>query len=140
MTRNISDAFARLALGKQEYEEPGNLDAKRDRGDAKEGVEVMWCLLQQEAPDTYVLATGQPHSIRDLAEMPANAVGRLLAWNEDGCDMLGIDRKTGVVLPEGMALLLRNPGKPKRKLDRVPRASVEGLCAMVAQTDLTPNA
>lgn len=74
VTRKITSAFARISLGKQECVELGNLDAKRDWGYAKEYVEGMWKMLQQDSPDTYILATGRTQSIRDFVEMTAKAV------------------------------------------------------------------
>ena len=74
VTRKITDAFAKMSLGKQEFVELGNLDAKRDWGYAAEYVEGMWRMLQQDTPGTYVLATGRTQSIRDFVEMPAKAI------------------------------------------------------------------
>ena len=74
VTRKITDAFAKMTLGKQQYVELGNLDAKRDWGYAKEYVEGMWRMLQGNEPDTYVLATGRTERIRDFVQMTAKAV------------------------------------------------------------------
>lgn len=149
VTRKISRAFARMALGKQDFVELGNLDAKRDWGFAKEYVKGMWRMLQHSTPDTYVLATGRTQSIRDFAELAAKAVDMDLVWAGSGCDEIGIDRKTGAVRvrvnpeyyrPAEVDLLIGNPAKAKKELGWEPRTSLEELCAMMVRADLDRNA
>ena len=84
VTRKITDAFAKMTLGKQQYVELGNLDAKRDWGYAKEYVEGMWRMLQGNEPDTYVLATGRTERIRDFVQMTAKAVNMDIEWCGSG--------------------------------------------------------
>mgnify|MGYP000872560229 FL=1 len=92
VTRKITDAFAKMTLGKQQYVELGNLDAKRDWGYAKEYVEGMWRMLQGNEPDTYVLATGRTERIRDFVQMTAKAVNMDIEWCGSGTDEYGVDR------------------------------------------------
>lgn len=149
VTRKISDAFAKISLGKQEYVELGNLDAKRDWGYAKEYVEGMWRMLQQGTPDTYILATGRTQSIRDFAEMAAKAVDMELEWQGSGCEEIGIDRSTGKVRvkvnpefyrPSEVDLLIGCPDKAHQILGWEPQTTLEELCAMMVRSDLARNA
>lgn len=148
VTRKISDAFAKISLGKQEYVELGNLDAKRDWGYAKEYVEGMWRMLQQDTPDTYILATGRTQSIRDFAELAAKAVDMELEWAGLGCEEIGIDRSTGKVRvkvnpefyrPSEVDLLIGCPDKARQILGWEPQTTLEELCAMMVRSDLTRN-
>ena len=97
VTRKITSAFARISLGKQECVELGNLDAKRDWGYAKEYVEGMWKMLQQDSPDTYILATGRTQSIRDFVEMTAKAVNINLEWHGSYSKEYAIEPQTGKI-------------------------------------------
>ncbi len=148
VTRKITDAAARIRLGKQDVLELGNLDAKRDWGYAKEYVEGMWRMLQAEKPDTYVLATNRTETVRDFVTMAFRAVDYRLEWHGFGEDERGIDAGTGKTLvrvnpkfyrPAEVDLLIGNPAKAREELDWSPRTSLEQLCQMMVQADLRRN-
>ena len=95
VTRKITRAVAAIELGLQEKLYIGNLDARRDWGHARDYVRGMWLMLQQDAPDDYVLATGESHSIREFVERAFAEVGRAVAWSGSGVDEIGADARTG---------------------------------------------
>lgn len=100
VTRKITRAVAAIEAGLEEKLFLGNLDAQRDWGHARDFVEGMWRMLQQEKPDDYVLATGAAHSVREFAEAAFRHVGVKLNWNGNGVDEKGIDAATGAVRVE----------------------------------------
>ncbi len=125
VTRKITRAVAAITHGTQKKIYLGNLDASRDWGHARDYVEGMWRILQQDAPDDYVLATGETHSVREFVEIAFNHVGRRIAWRGAGVAEQGIDAATGEVLveidpaffrPTEVDLLLGDPSKAFRKL------------------------
>jgi GDPmannose 4,6-dehydratase len=125
VTRKISRAVAAIELGQQDKLFIGNLDAKRDWGHAREYVEGMWRILQQDEPDDYVLATGETHTVREFIERAFAVVGRTIAWKGEGVDEVGYDAASGAALveidsryfrPTEVDLLLGNPAKAKAKL------------------------
>ena len=98
VTRKITRAVAAIELGMQDSLYLGNLDAKRDWGHARDYVEGMWRILQQDEPDDYVLATGENHSVREFIELAFARIGRQLEWRGAGVDETGLDAGTGDVL------------------------------------------
>jgi len=100
VTRKITRAVAAIQHGLQEKVFLGNLDAKRDWGHARDYVEGMWRMLQQDEPDDYVLATGESHTVREFTESAFSVVGRDIEWRGNGVDEIGIDKKTQEVLVE----------------------------------------
>src|SRR5579872_5614317 len=100
VTRKITRAVAAIELGLQSRLYLGNLDAERDWGHARDYVEGMWMILQQDAPDDYVLATGEKHSVREFVERAFEHIGRRIAWRGAGTAETGVDMKTGQVLVE----------------------------------------
>ena len=100
VTRKITRAVAAIELGLQDKLYLGNLDAKRDWGHARDYVEGMWLMLQQDEPDDYVLATGEEHSVREFVEKAFAHVGRRIEWRGSGIDEKGIDCAIGRVLVE----------------------------------------
>src|SRR3974390_869516 len=100
VTRKITRAVAAIELGLQDKLYLGNLDAQRDWGHARDFVEGMWMILQQPAPDDYVLATGEKHSVREFAQEAFGQIGRHIEWRGGGVDEKGIDERTGQVLIE----------------------------------------
>lgn len=125
VTRKITRAVAAIELGLQKRLYIGNLDARRDWGHAKDYVEGMWRILQQDDPDDYVLATGETHSVREFIELAFRCVGREIVWQGEGSDEIGIDNKTGETLvkidpsyfrPTEVDLLLGDPTKAMQKL------------------------
>ena len=95
VTRKITRAVARISAGLQPVLYLGNLDAKRDWGHAKDYIEGMWMIVQNERPDDYVLATGETHSVREFVELAFAEVGMSVAWKGKGADEIGYDVKTG---------------------------------------------
>src|SRR5690349_23871725 len=98
VTRKITRAVAAIALNKQEALYLGNLDAQRDWGHARDYVEGMWLMLQQPAPDDYVLATGETHTVREFLEKAFAVVGIRLGWRGQGVEEVGVEERTGRVL------------------------------------------
>lgn len=146
VTRKITLAAARIAAGKQEKLYLGNLDALRDWGYARDYVECMWLILQQERPDDYVIATGEYHSVREFATLAFHRVGIELRWEGKGLDEKGIDCVTGCVLvevdprffrPAEVEQLLGNPDKARRELGWNPRStSFEELVSIMVDADV----
>lgn len=125
VTRKITRAVAAIHHGKQDCLYLGNLDAKRDWGHARDYVEGMWRILQQEKAEDYVLATGETHTVREFVERAFGHVGKTIEWSGEGVDEIGRDAGTGAVLvridpryfrPTEVDLLLGDPAKAKEKL------------------------
>jgi GDPmannose 4,6-dehydratase len=125
VTRKITIGLSKIKLGQQEMLELGNLDAKRDWGYAPEYTDAMWRMLQQEVPEDFVIATGETHSVREFIEAACEELGINLAWEGEGVDEIGVDRKTCKPIikinphyfrPTEVDLLLGNPAKAKAKL------------------------
>jgi GDPmannose 4,6-dehydratase len=125
VTRKITRAVAAIHLGFQKTLYMGNIDAKRDWGDARDYVKGMHLILQQDKPDDYVLATGETHSVREFIELAFAEVGRKIAWRGKGVDEEGLDEKTGGVLvkidpryfrPTEVDLLLGDSAKARKAL------------------------
>jgi GDPmannose 4,6-dehydratase len=100
VTRKITRAVAAIELGLQDKLYLGNLEAKRDWGHARDFVRGMWMILQQAAPDDYVLATGEAHTVREFVEKAFAHVGRSIDWQGSGAEEKGVERATGRVLVE----------------------------------------
>ena len=125
VTRKITRAVAAIELGLQDKLYLGNLDAKRDWGHARDYVEGMWMILQQDEPDDYVLATGEAHSVREFVERAFARVGRSIEWRGKGANEQGIEAKTGKVRieidpryfrPTEVDSLIGDPSKAQQKL------------------------
>ncbi|MFA6485991.1 MAG: GDP-mannose 4,6-dehydratase [Candidatus Magasanikbacteria bacterium] len=136
VTKKVTNAFAKIKLGKQEKVYLGNLDAKRDWGYAKEYVEVMWKMLQQDQPDDYVVATGETHSVREFVEETAGLVGYQIKWEGEGIKEKGVDVKSGQTLveidpyyyrPTEVDFLLGDASKAKEKLGWEPKTKFKEL-------------
>src|SRR5262249_25905125 len=98
VTRKITRAVAAIAAGRQDCLYLGNLEARRDGGHARDYVEGMWRILQQEIGDDYVLATGESHSVREFVELAFAEVGRKIVWQGQGVEERGLDGGNGAVL------------------------------------------
>ena len=145
VTRKITIAMANIAKGKQEFLGIGNLESKRDWGYAKDYVEAQWLILQQDEPDDYVIATGKAYSVREFIENASRVAGFDLAWEGEGMDEVGRDRKSGKVIvkidkdfyrPTDPMCLLGDPTKSKKKLGWSPRTSFEELVELMVKADL----
>ena len=145
VTRKITRAVAKISLGLQENLHLGNLDAKRDWGHAKDYVEGMWRMLQQDQPDDYVLATGHTVTIRSFVDMAFAEVGINLEWQGEGVEEKGMDTKTGKTLvavdpryfrPTEVDLLVGDASKAKKVLGWAPTHTLEQLCAEMVASDV----
>lgn len=146
VTRKITLAAARIRCGLQERLELGNLDSKRDWGYARDYVECMWLMLQQEKPEDFVIATGEQHTVRDFTERAFKAAGIDIRWEGRGIDEKGYDAKTNKELvrvnpawfrPTDVDNLLGDPTKAKSVLGWNPRkTSYEDLIKIMVSHDL----
>ena len=148
VTRKITDAVAKIKLGKQEYVELGNLDAQRDWGYAKEYVDGMYRMLQASEPDTFVLATNRTYSVREFVRLAFEAVGMEIEFHGKGVDEYAIDRKSGQVVvrvnpkyfrPAEVDLLIGDYSKAKEKLGWEPKTTLQELVQMMIEADLRRN-
>jgi GDPmannose 4,6-dehydratase len=128
VSRKITKSAARIKLGLQDKLFLGNLDARRDWGYARDYVEAMWLMLQQEQPDDYVIATGESHSVRDLLDV---CFGYL---NLDWHDSVEIDPQ--YLRPSEVDHLLGDASKAARKLGWSPKVSFEELICLMVDADL----
>ena len=145
VTRKITLAAARIAEGLQDHLELGNLDSKRDWGYAKDYVECMWLIMQQDTPDDFVIATGEQHTVRDFTEKTFAANGITIRWEGSGIDEKGFDVATGKMLvcvnpqwyrPTDVDNLWGNPTKAKTVLGWNPqKTSYEELIKIMATHD-----
>ncbi len=144
VTRKITRAAAAIACGQQEVLYLGNLDARRDWGHAREYAEGMWLMLQQDAADDYVLATGETTSVRQFVEWAFAEVGIDLAWQGSGAEERGLCRHTGRLRvaidpryfrPTEVDLLIGDPGKAHRKLGWRHQTSVRELVREMVAAD-----
>ncbi|XP_047534252.1 GDP-mannose 4,6 dehydratase [Vanessa atalanta] len=145
VTRKITRGVAKIQLGLMKHLELGNLDCKRDWGHAKDYVEAMWLMLQQEEPEDFVVATGEAHSVREFVEKAFSYVGRKVIWRGEGENETGHDADTDELLvkvnakyfrPTEVDLLLGDPSKAKQKLGWKPRVTFEQLVKDMVEADL----
>ncbi len=146
VTRKITLSAVRISKGTQDKLYLGNLNAKRDWGYAKDYVECMWRILQQDEPDDYVIATGTTHTVREFAEKAFAEVGITIEWSGEGVNEVGIDVKTGRVIieidpyyfrPTEVDLLIGDSTKAQKKLGWNPQATTfEELIRIMVRYDL----
>jgi GDPmannose 4,6-dehydratase len=145
VTRKITRAVAAIELGLQDRVYIGNLDAERDWGHARDYVEGMWMMLQQDEPDDYVLATGEKHSVREFVEHAFGHVGRRIEWRGKGAGETGVCARSGQILvevdrryfrPTEVELLLGDPGKARQKLGWRHKTSFPALVREMVDSDL----
>ena len=149
VTRKITDTVAKIAQGKAELLELGNLDAKRDWGYAKDYVEGMRLMLQHDVPDTYVLATNRTETVRDFVQLAFAQIGISLEWSGKEENEVGIDPKSGKTLvrinpafyrPAEVELLIGDPSKAERDLGWKPTVQLEELTRLMVEADMRRNA
>ena len=141
VTRKITRGLSRISVGLQDCLCLGNLDAKRDWGHAKDYVEAMWLMLQQDKPDDYVIATGVQYSVRDFVDAAAPYFGMNIEWSGEGIQEVGTDKGTGKVVvkvnakyfrPAEVESLLGDATKAKEVLGWEPKITfkqlVEDMC------------
>ncbi len=145
ITRKVTLALARMALGEDHVLEIGNLEAARDWGFAGDYVEGMWRMVQEEQADDYVLATGKAHTVRELIETAAGTVGIGIDWRGEGATTEGRDRRSGRLMvrvnpafyrPADISLTVGNPAKAGSRLGWRARHSFEDLIRMMIEADL----
>ena len=145
VTRKISRAVAAIEAGQQQQLFIGNLNAQRDWGHARDYVEGMWMMLQQDKPDDYVLATGETHTVREFIECAFAVVGRRIRWQGEGVNEVGIDQASGKELikvdpryfrPTEVDTLLGDASKAHAKLGWRHRVKFDDLVAELVTCDL----
>lgn len=145
VTRKITRAVAAIELKQQQKLYLGNLDARRDWGHARDYVEGMWRILQQPAPDDYVLATGVAHSVREFVERAFAHVGRKIKWEGSGTNERGVDAASGQILvevdgryyrPTEVDNLFGDPSKARRLLGWTHKISFDDLVREMVEADL----
>jgi GDPmannose 4,6-dehydratase len=145
VTRKVTRALARIKLGLQERVYLGNLDAKRDWGHARDYVRMQWLMLQQKAPEDYVIATGEQHSVREFVDLAAREIGVNVEWKGQGVDELGFDTATGQCIvavdpryfrPTEVETLLGDASKARRQLGWKPEISFSDLVREMMREDL----
>ena len=145
VTRKITRALARIKLGLQDRLYLGNMNALRDWGHARDYVDAMWRMLQQDTPDDFVVATGKQHSVRDFVNAAAEALGMSINWRGEGAAEQGIDAKSGRVVvsvdpryyrPTEVETLLGDAAKARHVLDWIPSTSFKDLVGEMACHDL----
>jgi len=145
VTRKITRALSRIYLGLQECLYIGNLDALRDWGHARDYVEMQWLMLQQEAPDDFVIATGEQHSVRDFISRAAKELGLTIQWVGKGVDERGLNMANAKPIvavdptyfrPTEVESLLGDPTKAKEKLGWSPKISFSEMVSEMVRADL----
>ena len=148
VTRKITDAVAKIKLGTLDCLQLGNIDAKRDWGFAKEYVEGMWRMLQQDEPDTFVLATNRTETVRDFVSMAFKAADINVELSGKDEQEVAVDTATGKTVmridphfyrPAEVELLIGDPAKATEILGWKPQTSLEELCRMMVEADLRRN-
>jgi GDPmannose 4,6-dehydratase len=136
VTRKITRGLSRISVGLQDCLYLGNLNAMRDWGHAKDYVEAMWLMLQQDEPDDYVIATGEQHSVREFVEKSADYFGMNIEWMGEGLSEVGYDWNTKRPVikidpkyfrPAEVESLLGDPTKAKEKLGWEPKTTFDQL-------------
>ena len=144
VSRKISLGVAGIKLGIKDKIYLGNLNAKRDWGYAKDYIEAMWLMLQQDKPDDYVIATGEVHSVREFVELAFKEINIDIKWVGEGLNEKGIDNKTNKILvevdqsyfrPAEVDLLLGNASKAKNNLGWQPKVTFKDLVKMMVKDD-----
>jgi len=145
LPRKVSCGVAAIHAGRQQKLQVGNLDARRDWGHARDYVEGMWMMLQQNEPDDYVLATGEAHTVREFINEAFSVIGRRISWRGTGTDEVGADEKSGQILveidrryfrPTEVKALIGDASKARARLGWKPRITFRELVAEMVQSDL----
>ena len=145
VTRKITRGVAKIFLGQQETIALGNIDSKRDWGHAKDYVEAMWLMLQQDKPEDYVIATNEVHSVREFCEAAFKEINRELVWEGEGVNEVGKEKDTGIVRikidpkfyrPAEVEFLQGNPAKAEKNLGWKPTVKFDELVKEMVQSDI----
>jgi GDPmannose 4,6-dehydratase len=146
VTKKITEGLVDIILGKKEKLFLGNLEAKRDWGYAKDYIEAMWIMLQQDKPDDYVIATGETHSVREFIEYASSILGIDIKWQGNGLEEKGVDQKNGKEIinidekyyrPSEVDLLLGDATKAKEKLNWQPKIKFQELVKLMVEAEFT---
>lgn len=154
VTRKITRAVAKIHLGEQEFVELGNLDSTRDWGHAKDYVEAMWAMLQQEKPDDFVISTGEGHTVREFVEAAFKHIGKEICWEGSGLEEIGKEKGTQTIRvkvnpkffrPADVDFLLGDCSKAKTVLGWKPKITFQELVEEMVDSDIklmkkNPNA
>jgi len=144
VTRKITIGLSKIKLGKQDILELGNINSKRDWGHAKDYVEAMWLMLQQDKPEDFVIATEETHSVREFIEVCCKEIGIKLKWKGSGIDEVGIDEESGKTIikvnpkyfrPTEVDVLLGDSSKVKRKLNWEAKIKFNDLAKLMVKSD-----
>lgn len=144
ITRKITLAACRYKLGLQDILYLGNLDAKRDWGYAKDYVEAMWLMLQEDQPDDFIIATGEMHSVRECVEIAYKELGVNIEWHGEGLNEYGLDKDTGRIIvkidprfyrPCEVSFSLGNAAKAEKVLNWKPKTSFHELIKIMIKSD-----
>ncbi|KAI7687019.1 GDP-mannose 4, 6 dehydratase [Sarcoptes scabiei] len=145
VTRKITRGVAKIHLGELEYIELGNLDSKRDWGHAKDYVEAMWLMMQQDQPEDFVIATGEAHSVREFVEFAFKCIDKQIIWQGTGLDEVGKELKTGIVRvkvnqkyfrPAEVDFLLGDATKARKKLKWTPKITFQEIIKEMVDSDI----
>lgn len=145
VTRKITRGLAKIHLNQQEVIELGNLDSKRDWGHAKDYVEAMWLMLQQEKPEDFVIATNEAHSVREFVEVSFREIGKEIIWEGSDVNEVGKEKDTGIVRikvnpkyyrPTEVEFLLGNAEKAEKHLHWKPKISFSELVKEMVKSDI----
>jgi GDPmannose 4,6-dehydratase len=144
VTKKITSALHKISIGKQDKLHLGNLDAKRDWGHARDFVEAMWLMLQQENPEDYVIATGEQYSVREFVEASAPYFGMDIIWVGEGEKEFGVDKNTGKTIiqidtryyrPSEVESLLGDYSKARRELGWEPKTTFKELVKEMCEAE-----
>lgn len=145
VTKKITQAVAKIKYGLQDILYLGNLDSKRDWGYAKEYVQGMWMMLQQDRPGDYVMATGQTHTVREFVEHSFEFIGKKIKWTGSGVHEVGVDDKTGETLikidpryfrPTEVDLLIGDPSKAERDFGWKAKTKFKDIVSIMLNYDI----
>ncbi|GFT33471.1 GDP-mannose 4,6 dehydratase [Nephila pilipes] len=145
VTRKITRSVAKIVLNQQDSVELGNLDSKRDWGHARDYVEAMWMMMQQEKPEDFVIATGESHSVREFVEAAFKHVGKEIIWEGSELEEVGKEKETGIVRvkvnsryfrPTEVDFLLGDSSKANQKIGWKPKTSFEQLVHEMVDSDI----
>lgn len=145
VTRKITRSVAKIHWNQLECFELGNLDSKRDWGHAKDYVEAMWMMLQQETPEDFVIATGEMHSVKEFVEAAFKFIGRQIEWKYSGMHEIGVEKGSDIVRvkvnpkyfrPTEVDLLLGDASKAKKNLGWTPKVSFTELVDDMMKADI----
>lgn len=145
VSRKITRALTRIHVGLQDTLHLGNLDSRRDWGHARDYVRAQWLMLQQDAAEDFVIATGKQHSVRDFVSAAGTRLGMRIEWKGSGIDEVGVDRSSGKTVvridpryfrPTEVETLLGDPSKAKQKLGWAAEVTFDQLVAEMVSSDL----